>query len=87
MGREYEKLRRRIEMWKVVKNGSLVLTHEVNDAVVNKKEDDWTKEEREKMQRSLKDKTIITTTFGFNEFCVFHFVRLLKNVEHPPNYS
>lgn len=31
------------EMWKTVKNGPFVLTHEDINVVVNHKEDDWTK--------------------------------------------
>lgn len=45
------------EIWKVVKNGLFVPAHEVNEVVVNKKEHDWTKEEREKVKRNLKPKT------------------------------
>lgn len=41
--------------------------------MVNKDTDDWTKEEKENVQRNLKVKTIITTVFGLHEFlCIFH---------------
>lgn len=51
-----------------VKNGPFVLTHQINGVVVNKQEEDWTQEEREKIQHNLKAKTIITTVLSIDEF-------------------
>lgn len=63
------------DMWKTVKNGPFghTHTHQVNDIMISKKEDDWSKKEREKVQRSMEAKTIITTAFALDEFlCVSH---------------
>lgn len=35
--------------YKSVKNGPFIFTHQVNDVMVNKEKDEWTKEEREKV--------------------------------------
>lgn len=46
--------------------------------MVNKEEDYWTKEEREKVQRSLKAKTIITIALGIDEFFSCLLLRVCK---------
>lgn len=42
------------DILKVVENGMFVPTHQINDVVVIKKEDEWAKEEREKVNWHLK---------------------------------
>lgn len=47
--------------------------------MVNKEEDDWTKEEREKLNRNLKAKIITTIALGIDEFlCVSHWETIKK---------
>lgn len=60
-------------IWKVVMNGPFVPTREVIGVVVNKEEDDWTKDENKKMQCSVKAKIIIIIALGLDELlCVFY---------------
>lgn len=40
---------------------------QVDGVVVNKSEKYWTKDDKENMQRSLKAKTVITTTLSLDE--------------------
>lgn len=54
-----------------MKEGPFVSSHDVDGVEVNKHEKDWTKDDTKKVQCGLKEKTIITTTLGLDEF--FHF--------------
>lgn len=61
------------DIGKFVNNCHCVCTHQINDVVVIKDVNDWTKKKREKFQCSLKVKTIISSAFGINAFlCVSH---------------
>lgn len=48
-------------IWKIVKEGPFVPTHEVNGTVVDKLEKDWSKEDIENVQCDFKAKKIIIT--------------------------
>lgn len=56
------------DIWDSVKNGSFVSTHQVGGVVENIPREVWTKEDKEKVQHSLKVKTIITIDPSIDEF-------------------
>lgn len=55
-------------IWKAVREGSFVPTHEVNGVVVEKYEKDWCKEDKQNVYHGLKTNNIIITTIGIDEF-------------------
>lgn len=67
---------------KVVRKQYFFHTHQVDGVVLNKEENDWTKEEREKMKQSLKSKTIITMALSIGG-CLY--VSLYKSVKNMCN--
>lgn len=61
------------DILKVIKINPFSSTHHFNGVLINKDEDDWIKEEREKVYCSLKVKSITTAALGLDEFlCVFY---------------
>ncbi|XP_045810784.1 uncharacterized protein LOC123905202 [Trifolium pratense] len=57
-----------LDIWDAVENGPFIPTHLVNNVVVNKPRNLWTKIEKEKVQYNLKAKYIITSALSVDEF-------------------
>lgn len=57
-------------IWKSVKEGLFVPTHNVNGVVVNKSEKDWTKDDKEYVQHGLKEKFDIIIALGLDDFFI-----------------
>lgn len=53
---------------KAMKDGTFVLTHHVDGVLVKKSKKDWTKDNKENAQRSLKANIFIITALGLDEF-------------------
>lgn len=56
------------DIWKAVNEGPFVPIHKVNGVIENKPEKDGTKNDKENVQRSLKDKVLTTITLGLYDF-------------------
>ncbi|CAJ2652972.1 unnamed protein product [Trifolium pratense] len=57
-----------LDIWDAVENGPFIPTRLVNNVVVNKPRNLWTKKEKEKVQYNLKAKTIISIALSMDEF-------------------
>lgn len=54
-------------IWRAMKESLFFPTHE-DDVEINKPEKDLSKDDKENVQCSLKEKTVITTALGLDEF-------------------
>lgn len=63
-------------IWKTVKKCMFVPTHKVNGVVENIPKKDRTKNDKENVQCSLKEKAVITTTLGLGKFLSSFSLRL-----------
>lgn len=82
MEREDENLHKGMNfyIWKAVKNNPFVLTYQFNGVMVNKYEDDWPKEDKDKVKYGLKENAKITIAHGIEEFLYVSCCNIAKKV-------
>ena len=57
-----------LDVQDAVENGPFVLTHILDGRKIEKLRDEWTDEDKKKVQYSLRAKNIITSALGHDEF-------------------